>query len=367
VYASQHKQSLFDINGQVIVNYPGWSPNTPTVHISSGRDRIDAQVGQIEYSIFIESLSQGLMPFLNQFGGLYYGYMNPQYYKNKWQVQWNLVMKILNSIDSDTALDWKNYDHKSVAFYLMMLRIAIAQEWKWPALMYRNPSEPTLRHENGLSRFITTGLCRPEPWNHYRVLFQELPNLTPDDLLSSYTKIDSDEDLHQIFNLEFDRNIVATPMIKLGLIIEQVEKYTRARLRFINYGKFEDELNATAESLLLDFVEWRKLYGQRPKLYVYTNNLNLITDKSSSWEVIYVDKPPGPKIFENFIYNYVNNPVHGHDHVLYHCTSRRIDVADFLPWVGTEHSSYIGPDWSFALVRPAKKYKSILVDVSYIH
>jgi hypothetical protein len=50
------------------MNYPGWSPKTPTIHVSSARDRIDGQVGQLEYSIFIESLSQGLMPFLNHYG-----------------------------------------------------------------------------------------------------------------------------------------------------------------------------------------------------------------------------------------------------------------------------------------------------------
>jgi hypothetical protein len=349
------------------MNYPGWSPKKPTVHVSSARDRIDAQVGQIEYSIFIESLSRGLMPFLNHYGSVYYGYMNPQYYKEKWQMQWHIVMKILKKIDSQTTLDWANYDHKSVAFYFMMLRIAMNQEWKWPALMYRNPINPVIRHENGLSRFITTGLCRHDPWNHYRILFQELPNFMPDDLLSSYIKIESDEDLHQIFNLEFNRNIVATPMIKMGLTVEQVEKCTRARLQYVNHGEFEDDLTVTAQNLLLDFVSWRRLYGQCPKLYVYTNTPNLITDKSSSWNVIYVDKSPGPKVFENFLYNYTHNPIHENNHVLYHHTSRKIDVGDFLPWVDTVHSSYIGPDWSFALVRASNEYKSTLIDVSYIH
>jgi hypothetical protein len=245
----------------------------------------------------------------------------------------------------------------------------VSQKWEWPALMYRNPYEPSIHHENGLSRFITTGLCRPEPWNHYRVLFQDLPDSAPDDVLINYIKIKSDEDLHQIFNLEFDRNVVATPLVNIGLIVEQVKKSTRARLQYVNDGNFKDTLNDTAKNLLLDFLEWRKIYGHRPKLYIYTNTPNLITDKSSSWEIVHAGKFTGEKVMETMLYHYVqsSDPAHGKNHVLYHCTNRKIDVGDFLPWMGTTHSSYLGPDWSFALLRPDTYYRSIQIDLSYIH
>jgi hypothetical protein len=350
------------------MNFPGWSPNKPTVHISSARDRIDAQVGQIEYSIFVESLSYGLMPFLNHFGKLYHGYLNPIEFKKRWKIEWLILMRALNEIGPQTIIDWEIYNYKSVAFYFMMLRIAVSQPWNWPAFLYRSPNNPIGGYETGKSRLITTGLCRPDPWNHYRVLFQELPNYTPDDVLINYTSIDTDEDLHQLFNLKFDRNTVVGPAINFNFIMEEVEKHPRVRLRSINDNP-DNELTDTAKKLMFDFVEWRKIYGFRPKLYVYTNNPELITDQSSSWEIVYVDNPHGEKVVETMLYHYVqsSNPLHEKNHVLYHYTQRRIDVGDFLPWMGTTYSSYIGPDWSFALLRPDTYYKSIQMDLSYIH
>ena len=350
------------------MNFPGWSPKKPTVHISSARDRIDAQVGQIEYSIFIESLSYGLMPFLNHFGKLYQGYLNPTEFKKAWKTEWNMMMKSLSQIGPNTIIDWKLYDHKSVAFYFMMLRIAVSQSWNWPALLYRNPNNSSVEYENGRSRLITTGLCRPDPWNHYRVLFQDLPDYSPDDVLIDYTSIDTDSDLHQFFNLTFDRNIITGPAVNLNLIVEQVNNRPRARLRSINDSP-DSELTDTAKKLMFDFVEWRKIYGFKPKLYVYANRPELITDRSSSWEVVYVGKPDGEKVIENKLYHYIqsSDPLHEKNHVLYHYTQRRIDVGDFLPWLGTTYSSYIGPDWSFALLRPDTHYKSIQIDLSYIH
>ena len=350
------------------MSLPAWSPNKPTVYLSGARDRIDAQVGQIEYSIFIESLSYGLMPFLNHFGKLYHGYLTPAEFKKKWKTEWNIVMQILNQIGPETTIDWKLYDHKSVAFYFMMLRIAVSQPWNWPAFLYRNPSDPTIGYENGRSRLITTGLCRPDPWNHYRVLFQELHDYTPDDVLTNYITIDTDKDLHQLFNLEFDKNIITGPAINFNFIIEEIENRPRARLRSIN-DNLGSELNDTAKKLMFDFVEWRKIYGYKPKLYVYTNNPTLITDQSHSWEIVHAGKFTGEKVMETMLYHYVqsSDPAHGKNHVLYHCTNRKIDVGDFLPWMGTTYSSYLGPDWSFALLRPDTYYRSIQIDLSYIH
>lgn len=348
------------------MTYPGWSPDKPTIHVSSARDRIDAQVGQIEYSIYISSLTRGFLPFLNHFGSLYHGYMNPEHYKITWFTQWKIVMQVLNTLTPGVAIDWNNYDYKSVAFYLMMLRIAIKQEWDWPALVYRQPSGKW-HHENGLSRLVTSGFCQQDPWNRYRVIFQELPNFLPDDVLFNYQKISSDEDLHQILNLTFDRNTVVPPVVKIGSIVEEVDSCTRVRLRYINDGEFKDMVNAEAQNLLLDFLEWRKIYGPRPKLYVYTDDPKLILDKSNSWEIIHVGSVPSHKIFESSLYHYTQDPVHSKDHVLYHQSTRKIDVGDFLTWVGPKYSSYIGPDWSFALFRPAEQYKSLLIDVSYLH
>jgi hypothetical protein len=249
-----------------------------------------------------------------------------------------------------------------------MLRIAVSQPWNWPAFLYRNPDNSTIGYENGRSRLITTGLCRPDPWNHYRVLFQELHDYTPDDVLTNYININTDKDLHQLFNLEFDKNIITGPVLNLNFIIEEVKNRPRVRLRSINDNP-GSELNDTAKKLMFDFVEWRKMYGYRPKLYVYTNNPKLITDQSYSWEIVHAGKFTGEKVMETMLYNYVQspNPAHGKNHVLYHCTSRKIDVGDFLPWMGTTHSSYLGPDWSFALLRPDTYYKSIQIDLSYIH
>jgi hypothetical protein len=350
------------------MSLPEWSPDKPTVYISGARDRIDAQVGQIEYSILIESLSYGLMPFLNHFGKLYHGYLSPIEFKKRWKMEWNSLMRTLNEIGSQTIIDWKIYEHKSVAFYLMMLRVAVSQPWNWPAFLYRNPSDPTIGYENGRSRLIATGLCRRDPWNHYRVLFQELSGYTPDDVLTDYTTIDTDKDLHQLFNLEFNKNIITGPALNLNLIIEEVENRPRARLRSVN-GNSGSELTDTAKKLMFDFVEWRKIYGFRPKLYVYTNNPELITDQSHSWEIVHAGKPDGEKVKETMLYHYVQSskPAHGKNHVLYHYNQRKIDVGDFLPWLGTTHSGYIGPDWSFALLRPDTHYKTIQIDLSYIH
>jgi hypothetical protein len=186
--------------------------------------------------------------------------------------------------------------------------------------------------------------------------------------LINYTSINTDEDLHQLLNLKFDRNAVVSPAVKFNFIVEEVEKHPRVRLRSINDNP-GNELTDTAKKLMFDFVEWRKIYGVRPKLYVYTHNPKLITDQSSSWEIAYVGRPIGEKVSETMLYHYVQShtPAHGKNHVLYHCTQRKIDVGDFLPWMGTTHSSYIGPDWSFALVRPDTYYKSIQLDLSYIH
>jgi hypothetical protein len=350
------------------MSFPGWSSNKPTIHLSGARDRIDAQVGQIKYSVLIESLSRGLMPFLNHFGKLYHGYLNPTAFKKDWTAQWNTFMNILNQIGPTTTIDWEFYDHKSAAFYFMMMRTAVSQSWKWPAFLYRNTSNPIIGYETGRSRLITTGLCRPDPWNHYPVLFQELPNYTPDDVLINYNSIDTDEDLHQLFNLKFDRNTVAVPEVNFNFIMEEVDKHPRIRLRAINDNP-DSALTDTAKKLMFDFVEWRKIYGFRPKLYVYTNNPELITDRSSSWEIVHAGNSTGEKVRENRLYHYVQSSdfAHGKNHVFYHCTNRKIDVGDFLPWMGTTYSSYLGPDWSFALLRPDAYYRSIQIDLSYIH
>jgi len=317
------------------------------------KDSLVTRHGSIVSNVEFPYFNNSLVDFINQFGSLYYGTLYKRIFLEKFSSEKTYFLNMLINATEVKEL------YQPLWFKQHLLRQRITDVWRWPCLI--NEITNNLYWNNGHGRFFAEGMTQPTPWDKLNVLLLQDKESAPDKFLSSSQTIESDEDLHNIINIEYPGNQAFPPSINISL----KHKNNCLLLESLYDGNRSHNTDA-GKNYLEDFINWKSKYGSHPRLWIYTDWPEQVQDSSNYWEIIHAGPAAGNTLKEAFIYNYHNSPAHGNDHVLYVYNPRSIDVSDLLCWVGLAFSSYISTNWDFALVRPDHSYKTSRFEFGYI-
>lgn len=345
----------------------GWSLDNPTVFIDGERDRITAQSGKIEYDIIFNSLKKGLVPFISQYGNLYHGKFSPQYFISVFNYNRKNFLKNLGNALNLT--NWDEYSLFSSAFYMYMCRVCQKESWIWPALCSRM-SDSDIKQTSGISRIVATGICKPHPWNEYRVLFLEKKDKNPQNILNEFELISSDQQLHQVLNLRFESSFFQVTEAKIGI---DVDHNNDAVLSYINNKTFHETVTEETKTIWNDLVVWIKKYSSRPKIKIYTDWPELVTNQHDFWnlEIAGPSEPIYKSMFkpghiERSIRDLHNSQPDNNCHVMHIIKPRPINITELLCWLNLRHTTYIDTDYEFIVYRPDKDYSTTFINLSTI-
>jgi hypothetical protein len=318
--------------------------------------KIVHQHGKISTVLSLPTFYQSVVQFINSFGNLYYGTMNTELFYKLFKSSKQTFLSALKNIDLVQTT-------QPVAFKLYLCRIAMKESWQLPALI--NQAGLNLNWNTGQGRFLATGMCFSEPHLRLKFLLLQNKNTPPEQFLQDPTLISTDQQLHEILNLSSN----SADNIELEFQLEQ--NGSQLFLASLYNGNQSHHYDVGA-IYLEQFKSWQQSYGPRPTLHVYTDWPELIIDSENVWTICHqgnstITKTDDFKLgyLELELFNQIENPVHGSDHVLYITEPRLIDVSDLLCWVDLTYSAYISCHGQFALFRPDNNYVSTLIDISY--
>jgi hypothetical protein len=337
-----------------------------TVFVDGERDRITARSGKIEYDINFTNLKSGLIPFIQEYGDLYYGKFSPEYFKQTFNATRSLFLK--NLIRAPELTNWKDYCLYSSSFYMFMTRVCQTESWVWPALCVRR-SDSTITQTSGISRIVATGMCKKDPWSHLNALFLESKNKDPSLILTDAVKVDNDQTLHQKLNLEFSTDTFQTSQAKLSLTVDASGDLI---FDYINNHRFHDTITPETQTLWTDLVSWHQKYS-KPRLKIYTDWPELVDNQENFWDIEIAG--PSKPIYQSIFYpGHIEREIqllHGSNpeknlHVMHIIKPRYINVTELLCWLNTKHTTFIDRNFEFIVYRADENYSNTFVDLSYI-
>ena len=356
---------------------PGWNRKGPTVHLDSTRDRINLQSSKIQLQLLIPSLAQGIIPFLKQFGNLYFGTLHPEVFSNTYE---RFKRELHSTLDNQDLLasgdDWdelKSQDlHryqliKTAGFCLEMMRVNQESDWQWPALIKQANEIPSFL--NSRSRLIATGTVKKDPWNHIKFLIWSLHGDEISKISQDAELLHHDRDLHRVLRLEYDDQEYHQPQ-QSYLGVQLVN--SRVEFEFFN-NAYDDDYTENTKKFWQNHRDWKRRYGAKPVLKVYTDWPQLLRDQQQAWHWQVLGSCRSmiePVVNVNQLGSvewWVRRAVASeqqHDHVLYVLQPRHIDISDLIFWTDLDHSTYLSGDGAFVLHRKDPRFKSTLIAVS---
>jgi hypothetical protein len=292
---------------------------------------------------------------------LYYGTINKKYFNQLFQEK---KQKFLTDLNSSII-------NRDLEFQLQMSRVALTDNWKWPAFvnMVQENSQP--EWATGGSRILASGLCKQNPEQTITVLFFDQVGTSVDRWIDTPVEITSDKQLHQVLGVNYTQS--QSPSIQISAILRQVHAHTRLFL----HGIFDEELAGQQNSqelveleLLNNLRQWQA-NNPRPRLEIYTDWPELIVDSQGVWERHIVGTISQ---FKNVLFNpghlerlaKNNSEENTASYVLYVKNPRAIDLSEFLVWLDTTHTAFIDQNWDFLLYQSAPTYQSRMISFSSV-
>jgi hypothetical protein len=327
---------------------------------------IPLQSGSIALRIKVEGFgNHDLIKFLNLFGNLYYGTVDPTVFTMLFREKKHKFLKNLISIQPQDLPD--------LEFGLRMIRTAQNCEWKWPAFVNIVDPDSGPEWATGGSRLLASGICKNNPWQTLPVLLFDQVGIKTDQWICNSVEVNTDLVLHELLGIKF--NQLQSPELQMSSVLRQVNGQPRLFL----HGLLDDQLDGPQHSqdlidltLVSQLQKWQEQYGPTPKLKIYTDWPDLIEDSLNIWDIEIVGNMLQ---FKHQLFNpghlerlARNEHESGTDvsHIMYVKNPVKIDLSEFLLWADTEHTTFIEQDWNFLIYRQDKCYQSKIINFSKI-
>jgi len=355
---------------------PGWNRKGPTVHLDSTHDRIDLRASKIHLELEIPSLAKGIMDFLQPFGLLYYGHLRPEIFHGRYQYLRSDLWQTLRHLSGqDIDPDWSrlkidNFELyqqvKTSAFWLDMMRTAQEDHWRWPAVAETDGVKIDLL--NGSSRLLATGMTKRNPWTHMTFLIWCPKTADINGVMDQPRLLQTDRDLHEVLGLHYDDQEYHQPEeCYMGITWHD----NRIIFRFFN-NAFDLDFTPRTQQTWYGYMHWRRRYGPRPALKIYTNWPDLVRDSQSfwHWQIIgasqdFIDNllPGKPGSMHWALHNHIHGTVE-RDHTMWIVKDDPIDLSDLVCWMDLEHTAFVDSEFRFAVYRPDTEYSTRTVDIT---
>jgi hypothetical protein len=327
-------------------------------------DHITYRCSNIQYTLRASGLQQGLVNYLSKFGSLYFGNLCPQFFKDRYfKVRSDHVKQLIN-IQETTNLDLL----QSIRFNLHMLRRAQNESWQLPGTL--TETDQGLHWGSGNSRLFASGMCHNNAYQQVKFLILQKHQTTPDLYIENPTLISTDEQLHTVLNIS--TTPVEVPQVELQIYTIPENSHARVTLGSINNWD-PDEHQLVGKEYLNNFVEWQRLNGSKPRLHIYTDWPEKITNNFDAWDinfagssVLHKEKMHTYGSLELFLFNR-NNSTKTIEHELYVLSPNPIEVADLLFWVNNNSSAFVESTLNFVLFKKQSSYITTQINVSTIN
>jgi hypothetical protein len=304
--------------------------------------------------INISVADQSLIPFVNLFGKLYLGTLCPAVFHNQYQLK--KKHEIQSLLNSDSEGYARHYAGQLLNFINHHWQV---DQWQYPAVV--NTTVSGINWTTGNQRFIVNGLTRNEPWKYFKILLMDNHNLEIENYFEQYVEIKSDLQLIDVLGQDFQ---------SVALNAEIVNDLDHSKLKLTYIG---DPKNPSASdySELGSLLSWQKRYPN-PKLKIYTQWPDLITDEHNVWDwkvVGGVDQIKRGIFYPGHLENYVrrqhqeNNIGQDEYHHLWVITPRPIDLGDFIFWLDSDHSAFCDCIGDFVLYQPQSTFSSKIISI----
>lgn len=306
-------------------------------------DTVSLQNSKIVSKIFSQHARQGVTSYINLFGDLYYGYLHPAVFMDRYAgLKYEFVNRLINN-------------GPDIAHNLCMLELAQRENWRWPAPLTELTTE--LLWSAGNSRTVASGLVHEEPWTRLPVMLLQRRGTPADRYLAQHTRITTDQQLHTALGLEYQtNNDYHVPEMELQATLADDHGAPALLLKYIGNPSTEQDYHQIGQARLQQFQQWQQRYGIKPTIHVHTDHPDKL--KNTVWNVVVAGTMPDrdsiykPGLLEKVVIGQ-QSP---HAHTLYVVGSCTVDLDDLLPWMDLEHDMYIDKNWQFALYRPNAVY-----------
>jgi hypothetical protein len=327
-------------------------------------DHITYRNSNILCTIRDSELNQGLIKYLSKFGSLYFGNLQPQFFKDRYckvrSDHVNQLIDIQKTTDSDLL--------QSIRFNLHMIRQAQFESWKLPGLLTETDRE--LHWGCGNSRVFASGMCHNNAHQQVKFLILQKHQTNSNLYLENPTLISTDDELHTVLNISTQKSEI--PEVELQINTLNEIDHARIVLSSINNQDPNDH-QLVGKEYLDDFIEWQQVNGSRPRLHIYTDWPEKITNNFNAWDidfagpaVLYKEKLHTYGSLELFLYNR-NNASTVNEHELFVLSPRTIEVAELLFWLNNRHTVFVESTLNFALLKKQSTYLATRINISTLN
>jgi hypothetical protein len=321
------------------------------------------QQGTITLQVSLPHVNKDLVKFITQTGRLFYGNLHKDLFDKKFQeLKNNFLTNQLTNISS-TAIDTV----QPSSFNLHMIRVALNQRWRWPALATELTNG--LHFSAGNSRILASGISKDRPDESLKFLILQNTSTPSDKFLVDPIEITNDQQLHEVLGLIYDTGVCDS---ELTVAVEQIVDADQIKYSLVTLydGNTEHHFHAGSE-MLANYHAWVWKYSSRPRIKIYTDWPELVVDSSKQWSVdiagpSHLKKDSNFKLghIENFIRNQASTFIQTDEHALFVTAPRLIDLGEFLCWVDLEYNVWIDQNTDFTLFRSAEHYNTRLIRIS---
>jgi hypothetical protein len=317
-------------------------------------------------------LSNGIVPWLSQYGTLFHGIMQRDLYCSRSQnlrnryIQNLINVEALNytegSLEELKAVDYRRFfSIQSTAFFMYMMRKSLIETWQWPSIISYTDDE--LSWKTGNSRCAANGITKKEPWKHQTFLYFQPHGVNRHPLdYHNRTVVSSDQQLHELLNLKYQFEF-HQPM-ECSLSIQMVDGGINL-LYLHNDTQHTIDLQREIEIEIWNaFLEWQRTYSHKPKICVVTQKPDLISDHHGVWD-IEIKTPESDSESLHLLANREhNNNSSTASHTLWYRGNSHIDLSDLLFWLDMKHSVYQDINSEFLLYRKDQQFVTRDIAVS---
>lgn len=313
----------------------------------------------IKLRVEFPELEKGIVPLINTFGQLYWGYLSPEYTQ---QIYTQKKRQLL-----DTLLSWQQVEYDSpdilphLWFMLDFIRRPLPEQWDFPCLLVKNQAD--VQWQTGGTRIMVSGMLHRDPAQHLTALVVDSNNSGVKDLLTSAVALQTDQDLLE--------HVPTTDHLRLTATVTTQNNCPQLSLTAVDQGHRFDDHNHLGAQYYKEFKAWHQQHRQKTLIKIYTDWPELIYDSSSLWTAEVVGSVTDMKKQITLPGNLERVVFHHHffdrsdsEYTMWIVEPRAVDLAELAFWLNLDHSTFIDRDWNFAVYRKSSQYLSTFISLS---
>lgn len=287
---------------------------------------------------------EGIINYIRNFGDLYLARLNRTTWLRKYDECLQQLVANMLDLPSDPDI------LQDIDFKLALCEQARqTPQWRFPCVM--EIRDQTLTWINGHSRLLAAGVSWADAWDKvdFVIFAPKGTDITAHDF-HAVTLINDDHQLRTILCRDGDT-------MSVTIWADFYSYQDSVQFRINGVGQAADQ--TTSKGYLSVWQRWR---GQHPgtslPIQIFSD-ADSVSDSSGVWHITHMGPPPSNLIYHSNMSGRIYNEKKFGDQqpgafTFYHFGKGKIDLAEILLWIDTDHSVFHSDDWSSIFVQPGE-------------